>query len=144
MESSPSCWKVYGDVLAREFSDPTYMAVHRLTVDTYAVQHPGQPSPQSIQSVAIHLIGLYAVLELRLSFPEATVVLRRAADKMKFKWLDRPRSLGAMTAADVTRAQSASEHSAAVHAWAESAWKAWAIHHPQVREWAARARRVPA
>lgn len=35
--ASPSCWKVFGDILAKEFANPEYMKVHRLTVDTYAV-----------------------------------------------------------------------------------------------------------
>jgi hypothetical protein len=65
MESSPACWAKYGEVLAREYSDPQLMEeCHRLTTDAFAVQHPGQPSPQSIQSVAIHLIALHAVLDL--------------------------------------------------------------------------------
>ena len=66
MESSPSCWAAYGEVLAREYNDPAFMAAHRLTVDAYAVQHPGRPSPQSIQSVALHLISLCLVLEQEL------------------------------------------------------------------------------
>ena len=33
---------VYGEVLAREYSDPSYVSLHRLTADTYAVQHPGE------------------------------------------------------------------------------------------------------
>ena len=39
------------------------MAAHQLTVDAYAIQHPGKPSAQSIQSVCVHLISLYASLE---------------------------------------------------------------------------------
>lgn len=37
LESSPGCWAAYGEVLAREYSDPAYFQVHRLTVDAYAV-----------------------------------------------------------------------------------------------------------
>jgi uncharacterized protein DUF5946 len=40
MKSSAGCWEVYGEVLSREYSDPAFWAVHRLTADTYAVQHP--------------------------------------------------------------------------------------------------------
>ncbi len=43
MLSSPGCWAIYGEVLAREYERPAYMADHRLTVDAYAVQHPGEP-----------------------------------------------------------------------------------------------------
>lgn len=70
MESSPSCWVAYGEVLARECSDPALMAAHRLTVDAYAVQHPGRPSPQSIQSVALHLISLCVVLFEEMGFDD--------------------------------------------------------------------------
>jgi hypothetical protein len=41
MESSPGCWASYGEVLVREYTEPSYFGVHRLTVDAYAVQHPG-------------------------------------------------------------------------------------------------------
>ena len=70
--ASPGCWAVYGEVLEKEYGDYLrYAPVHRLTVDAYAAQHPGVPSPQSIQSVAVHLIRLHLVLErgLRPSGP---------------------------------------------------------------------------
>ena len=47
MLSSPGCWAVFGEVLAREYSNALYMKNHRLTVDAYAVQHPGKPSRQA-------------------------------------------------------------------------------------------------
>jgi hypothetical protein len=43
-ESSPACWAAYGEVVAREYSDSSYAALHGLTVDAYAVQHPGPGS----------------------------------------------------------------------------------------------------
>jgi len=55
MESSPGCWAYFGEVLAREYSDLQYLKVHRLTVDAYAIQHPGQLSPQCIRSVACQI-----------------------------------------------------------------------------------------
>ena len=67
MESSPGCWAVYGEVLAREYSDPAFTGVHRHTVDAYAVQHPGKPSQQSIRSVGIHLVRLCLILERNFS-----------------------------------------------------------------------------
>jgi hypothetical protein len=93
MESSPACWAKYGDLLAREYENPEYMAAHRLTVDAYAVQHPGRPSAQSIQSVAVHLISLHAVLELSLNQREATALLKVCADKGRFEWLAPPTSM---------------------------------------------------
>ena len=77
MESLPGCWAIYGEVLAREYSDLAYAAVHRLTVDAYAVQHPGQPSPQSIQSVGVHLLRLCLILEHGFSAAAAAVAGRQ-------------------------------------------------------------------
>src|SRR5258706_14712058 len=111
MESSPACWAEYGKVLAREYSDPELMAgCHRLTTDTFAVQHPGKPSPQSIQSVAIHLIALHVVLDLGSTHDQARALLSRAAERMTFKWLDRPANLANITAADVARPGANTEH----------------------------------
>ena len=33
MLSSPGCWALYGELLAREYGDVRYMAAHRLTID---------------------------------------------------------------------------------------------------------------
>lgn len=61
--ASPGCWAVYGEILEKEYSDYRYWRAHRFTVDAYAVQHPGESSPPAIQSVAVHLISLYLMLE---------------------------------------------------------------------------------
>src|SRR5206468_7823942 len=61
--SAPGCWLLYTEVLAREYGDFRYTAAHELTVDAYAVQHPGVPEPRFAQSVAIHLAGLCLSLE---------------------------------------------------------------------------------
>lgn len=137
LESSPGCWQVYGEVLAREYSDPAFGALHRLTVDSYAVQHPGRPSAQAIQSVCLHLISLCLVLERGLAVGYATRVMGAAAGaKERFFWLDPPTSLGAVTVSDVAAVATPPEHEERVRAWAEAAWSAWAAHHSTVRGWA--------
>jgi Family of unknown function (DUF5946) len=136
MEASPGCWAMYGEVLAREYSNPAYMAVHRLTVDSYAVQHPGSPSPQTIQSVGIHLLRLFLILERGYSdaaAAKAMPVLSR--HKRSFHWLTPPQSLGSKTALDVWRCETAAQHAEAVREWARSAWLAWSPHHEQIRQW---------
>lgn len=136
MLSSPACWATYGEVLAREYRDPAYHAVHRLTVDTYAVQHPGLPTPQSIQSVGVHLVSLCAILELGMSFDAATRLIGRATQrKDRLFWLTPPPSAGAVTVLDVSHAASADAHARLVQAWAHAAWSAWAPHHETVRRW---------
>ena len=136
MESSPGCWAVYGEVLAREYGNREYYRMHKFTVDAYAVQHPGRPSPQSIQSVGVHLIRLCLMLEQGADAERATAVMQKAAaDKLAFRWLEPPPSRGAITVADVHRAASAGEHATRVREWAESTWNAWSAHHATVRGW---------
>ncbi|MBZ5590007.1 MAG: DUF5946 family protein [Acidobacteriia bacterium] len=137
MESSPGCWEAFGKVLAREYGDPAYRRSHRLTVDAYAVQHPGRQSPQAIQSVAVHLIGLSLVLERGVDMLRATSAIRIAASRKNFyRWLEPPSSRGDTTVAEVLRARNAEEHRVAVDAWARAVWLAWSAHHDTVRAWA--------
>jgi len=125
MESSPGCWYVYGEILAREYSDPAFAVLHRLTVDSYAVQHPGRPSPQAIHSVCVHLISLSLVLERDMGMASATRAIKAAVQaKDRFVWLEPPPTLGQVTVADVRAVSSAEEHVATVRAWARSAWSA--------------------
>src|SRR5262249_39844945 len=121
MESSPGCWRAYGEVLAREFSDPTYLGVHRLTADAYAVQHPGRPSSrQAIQSVAVHLISIHLLLERGASVSYAERGMRAALEvKGQFIWLTPPASMGPITVADVRRATTPSDHARLVREWVE-------------------------
>lgn len=136
MESSPACWAAFGEVLAREYSDQAYFAVHRLSVDAYAVQHPGRPNPQTIQSVAVHLVRLCLLLERGLPMERANDAMLKASEQEKnFVWLTPPESLGTVTVADVWKAEELDAHMAAVRRWAQSAWEAWATHHATVRAW---------
>ena len=40
LKSSTECKEHFDEILAKEFSDYRYGKVHRLTVDTYSLQHP--------------------------------------------------------------------------------------------------------
>lgn len=136
MESAPGCWSLYGEVLVREYTDATYAAHHRLTVDAYAIQHPGQRSPQSIQSVAVHLVSLCLIFELGVAPARATLAIQRVSKaKSQFVWLSPPDTMGQVTVASVHAARSATQHLELVRTWAESAWHAWAGHHRTVRQW---------
>ena len=137
MESAPGCWALFGEVLALEYSDYRYAKVHRLSVDAYAVQHPGQPSPQTIQSVALHLISLCLILEHQVEMEHATKAIQLAAQhKSSYSWLVPPDSLGSKTVLDVWKGkEDADGHEAVVRAWAQSAWEAWTPHYETVRGW---------
>lgn len=136
MESSPACWATYGEVLAREYSDPAYFQVHRLSVDAYAVQHPGHPNPQAIQSVAVHLIRLALQLERQLSPEQANATMLLAVHgKGIYTWLTPPADMGPITVADVQKANDVTEHVETVKRWAASAWQAWSAHHATIHNW---------
>jgi hypothetical protein len=135
--ASAGCWAVYGEVLAREYGEYRYPAVHRLTVDTYSVQHLGIPSRRSIQSVAVHLVSLWLILECRFSSEKATAGIRAAlGHRHEFVWLAPPSRLGDLTILDVCNATDFVKHKAVVKRWAESVWQAWSPHHETVRRWA--------
>ena len=137
IESTPGCWAAFGRVLAREYGDQRYSSVHRLTVYSYAVQHPGSPSRQSIQSVGVHLVRLCLLLERKLA-PELanSAMLAAARHKSKYHWLTPPSHLGALTVADVEAASSVEAHTSVVRHWAVQMWQVWSPHHSVVRAWA--------
>jgi len=142
LESSPAWWAKYGELLAREYQNPEFMAAHRLTVDSCAVQHPGRPSPQSIQSVAVHPISLHAVLELGMDPHRASELIRDCVNRGGFVWIEPPVPPARLTVTYPLAASSADSHVNAVREWALAAWQSWHAHHEQVRAWAAqRARR---
>ena len=137
MGASPGCWKIYGDVLAREYGELRNPDFHRLTVDAYAAQHTGVESRRSTQSVALHLIALHMLLERELS---PRFVTRRMSSMVelasKFRWLTPPLFTNTPSVLDVAIAQSAQDHEAATWRWAKGVWDAWAEHHETVRGWA--------
>lgn len=137
--ASAACWAAYGDVLAREYGEYGYPAIHRLTVDAYAAQHPGIESRQSIQSVAVHLIGLYLWLECGLPANEITRRIGEAVKRGGFHWLTPPEVLGSLTIQDVVQSANLDEHIIQVHAWARSVWDAWQVHAATVKRWAGNA-----
>jgi hypothetical protein len=131
--ATQGCWNIYGQILAKEFGEYNYPeTTHRLTVDTYAVQHPGRPSGQSIQSVNVHLISLYFVLVKNLSGKEATIKMEEIlAKKPKFEWIEPPAPNGQKTVIDVLGATSREEHEKRVREWAKDVWNCWYSKHKQ-------------
>jgi len=138
MTSSPACWDAFGRVLAREYSTPALMPTHRLSVDAFAVQHPGDGSPLAIKSTGLHLARLMIQLERPLSPVEVNeVILELGKAKQSLIFLTPPKHF-AVTVADVVNATDTDAHSARVMAWARDAWSAWSNHHAYVRDWVRR------
>ena len=135
MLSSASCWSAYGQVLEKEYSDARYWKNHRLTVDAYAVQHPGGNCARSVQSVAVHLVSMYLVFERQLPQNQVTQLLSRATE-FTFKWLEPPENLGSVNVGDILEVENHIEHNIIVERWAKSSFNAWEDHHKTIKEWA--------
>jgi len=129
--AAQGCWNLYSDVLAKEYGEYGYPELtHRLTVDTYAIQHPGEPGRQSVQSVNIHLISLYAVLNSNFDGKKATKLIGDILAKQPvFEWLDPPVPNGTKTIKDVLLAKNKDEHEKLVRIWAEDVFTCWCSKH---------------
>ena len=141
--ASPGCWAAYGRLSEKEASDFRFMRYHQLTVDAYCVQHPGEPSPQSIRSVAVHLVGLHLQLERETPTEGLYTARQRIASlgkegKLDLVWLEPPTSMGGVTVLRALQAEDADEYGKVARVWAESVWKAWSAYHGIVRSWAIR------
>ena len=126
MLSTPGCWSAYGTLLAREYEAPGLFAeVHRLTVDAYALQHPGRPDEQrAVQSVWVHFAALYLVFEERRPHAAVAPVMGRLT-AAKLPPLEIRPSGFEVTHRDVLDSPRA-DHAAAVRRWATCAYEAWA------------------
>ncbi|MDQ2965628.1 MAG: DUF5946 family protein [Chloroflexota bacterium] len=127
--ASPGCWAIYGELLARDLPASEFAP---LAVDAYAVQHPGEPGPQSTPSGWIHLIALHLVLES--GWPTNRLIRIRTVGADTFRrwpWLQPPPSMGPITAVDVASGRAQPD---IVERWVRGAWEAWSTQHPAVRE----------
>ena len=135
--TSAGCWKLYGDVLAKEYGDSEYMQIHRLTVDAYSLQHLGVESAKTIQSMNLHLMALCAAFDFDIDYDFIPRVmnhrLREYKEKNVFQWLTPPSSLGKMTVLDVVGAKNSTEHSELVLVWAKDVWHTWERHHEEIK-----------
>ncbi|HUI93429.1 MAG TPA: DUF5946 family protein [Chitinivibrionales bacterium] len=132
--SSAGCWKLYGEILEKEFSIYKYPSFHRLTLDAYAVQHPGDQTPQTTQSVNVHLAALHMVLVKKMEYKRVTRLMDALIRKNKgtFEWLDPPENRGAITVVGVVKAATFEEHKKLVEDWAESVYHAWVNYHATI------------
>jgi hypothetical protein len=112
-------------------------SVRRLALDTYAVQHPGTPQTRSVQSVAIHAMGLCVLLERGGETPRIAPVLgfRQTRRAPSLYWLDPPCPNGTLTVQTALAADGAESYASAVEAWAADVWAAWEQHHSTIRGW---------
>jgi hypothetical protein len=134
--ASPACWAIYGRLLVREYSAPIDDVVRRLTVATYAAQHPDTSQPRSSGSTAVHLIALCLMLERGASAQQTTALPPTMLERAQaLHWLEPSTPNGTINVADVLSARTPTEHAQLVGRWATNVWSAWAAQHAQVRRW---------
>ena len=135
--ASPGCWHDYGLVLAKEYEAKKYFENHRLTVDAYAIQHPGVPERRSIQSVNVHLISLALIFEHHCALDDATKRMGQMIEKYQnqFEWLEPPTFQYQITVQDVLKCKAPEDHCQKVREWALHTWSAWDVHHPKIRKY---------
>jgi hypothetical protein len=131
MTSAPACWARYGELLGVLAVDPELWTARLLCSDAYAAQHPGTPSPQATQSVAVHLINSYDHLVARHPIGVPRVV----GPKGGFFWLEPPAFDGSRTVFDMPLVGTHDEITRAAAQWVGSVWNAWAAHHAQIARW---------
>ena len=124
---------MFEEVCIRE-GDPAFGAVHLLTVDAYALQHPEERGPRSN---AFHLMRLCRLLEHGDSPAMGARPPRQIGKAFEYEYrtfpvLQTPSNRGDVTVAAVYDAQDPLEHTRRAYEWARAVWDAYQTHH----EWA--------
>jgi hypothetical protein len=135
--SAPGCWKIFGEVQADEAQRFGYPAVHRVVVDTYMAQHPGDGSDRrDRQSLFVHLVGLCAVLEHGLPpHPYVTNLLGKVIRRRdgEFPVLQRTEGPGALTVLHLAGAPGLADYERRAREWATAVWGSWGTQRELVR-----------
>jgi hypothetical protein len=135
--SAPGCWQLFGEVQADEMQRFGYPAAHRLVVDAYMAQHPGDGADRRArQSTCVHLIGLCAVIERGLDGSHATQALRDAVrGRPDYPVLRRDDGPGELNVLHMVGAVDADDYARRAREWAVSVWDSWRSAHGMVRLW---------
>lgn len=134
--ASSSCWQLFSYLLNAGEPPVASGYLNPLLLDAYCVQHHGIPSPQAINSVAVHALVLYGVFVVGANPSEALWMRRRAlrdsASKGKhdrFHWLEPPELGEMLTIVDIVNEQSPTARSERLQAYVKSIWEAWSEQH---------------
>ncbi len=122
------CRRLFEQLLANEYSDPSYGAVHLLCVDAYNLHHPNGQGPRSC---TFHLLSLQMAL-----VHDASPAIGRNKSWLQRRMqmvdavlqLEPPVSMGKVTIADIRGATNPEDYAERVRRWAESVWRTWDIH----------------
>ena len=130
------CQSRYEELLARDYEDQAFFAVHGMFVDIYSLQHPERYC-RSAKSLAVHLVRLGQVMEEEVSAASPGTALRDWVDgSRQLEKPPLPEARGDITLGDVEAIDEAAAWSEALRGWAASTWQAYADLHPLARRWA--------
>ncbi|MEM7117531.1 MAG: DUF5946 family protein [Chloroflexota bacterium] len=142
MGGSASCWALFANM--NNAGEPP-IAPNRLTpllTDAYAAQHFGKPSPQAINSVAIHLLALNVVFTHGFDPAKAQWVRLRAIQNKatprheRFHWLTPPDFTDCLTVADIAAEPTAEERGEKTAVYVKQVYTHWAeLHHDTLAQW---------
>lgn len=139
MASSPACFHAFNTVIAEEFSAAWLMQVHRLTVDTWAVQHPGSDEDRrAIQSVGLHLARLLVQITSPRPPAETNAVMLDFARHKKTLIALTPPARFSVTVDEIAPYAGSPQHIEKVRNWAQATWEDWSDYHAYIRDWIAR------
>jgi len=129
------CQRLFQEILALEYSETAYGAIHLLSVDAYALRHCEDHRPRSN---AIYLIHLCMLLEHnatpRLGW-NPDWFANQIENDQEILFLEPPEDCGEITVADVRGLSTPEEHAERVHHWVGSVWAAWDEYHEWARQW---------
>ena len=141
-DGTAGCRARFEALLARDFEDARFFAVHRLFVDCYCLQHPDDYCV-SAKSLAAHLVGLAQIVEQDTSPATGSSALRHWLDgNRRLEKPALPAARGAVTLGDVEAIEEPAAWREALRRWADSTWEAYRDLHALAREWAAEAGRA--
>jgi hypothetical protein len=132
--ASHACWFLYSQILAKEFENQDYFAIHRVTVDAYAAQHIGdQTDRRARQSANLHLIALWLFFEEKKSVTTILEFLKKAtAIKRDWPVINAVKQPSWITVQDVALAQTAEQHVLVVTQWGKSVLAAYTDQHDEI------------
>jgi hypothetical protein len=136
--ASAACWALFSAL--NNGGEPSLAPApwRPLLTDAYAAQHPGSPSPQAIQSVAVHLLTLYGILERGRKMEEVYRLRQRglpearAARRARFHWLTPPDLTQTRPLTTITTPATPAARSAQLQPYVEAIWEIWAAAHRDV------------
>jgi hypothetical protein len=140
LESPQECKEFFDGTLVKEFSDIHFVSVHRLTVDTYSLQHPEQYMV-SVKSFAAHLTGMCCAMEYGNDSELLRTLQQWLNGKAQLQKPDLIRNVGNLKITHIVKAKDGKDHAMLVQEWARDVWDAYGVYHPLVREWVEKAKR---